>query len=137
MTPVEIQTHLDSCRKACKEEGMRITPQKIRIYEILLHSHDHPTAEDIYKRLKKDFPKVSFATVYDNLRKFKKMKLIQEMGTEEGPSRFEANMHDHHHVIDSTTGEVLDIDLDHGQDIPIPKSLQKKQIKSIKITYVL
>ncbi len=132
-----LKEHLNHFETTCRTHGLRLTRQKLGIYEILLKSETHPKADEIFFLLKKNYPKVSFATVYDNLRKFKQYGLIQELNTEEGASRYEANMSQHHHAIDSKTGEIMDVHLSGTQQIPIPDVLKNKNIKEIKVTYVL
>ena len=55
-----------------KNTGVRITPQRHAILEYLVESMTHPTADDIYKALEGKFPNMSVATVYNNLRVFKR-----------------------------------------------------------------
>ena len=50
--------------EACKNMGLKITPQRVAVYEVLLSRDDHPTVEDIYNEIKKKYPFVSLATVY-------------------------------------------------------------------------
>ncbi len=44
----------------------KITPQRIAIVKILTKSEGHPRVEDIYEKIKLDFPTMSLATVYRN-----------------------------------------------------------------------
>jgi len=50
-----------------KDNGYKITPQRIAIVKILAKSVNHPSAEAIYEQLKENFPTMSLATVYRNL----------------------------------------------------------------------
>ena len=132
-----IQTRIDRFRETCREEGLRLTPQKQEVFRILASTVSHPTAHEVFEEVQKSFPKISFATVYDNLRKFKELELIQEMNCGEGCSRFDANMDQHHHAIDRKTGKVMDVTLPVNHSIPVPKELEGKTIRDIKITYIV
>ena len=132
-----MENALEQFKKECRNKGLRLTKQKLAIYEILLKDKSHPTAEDIHQKLKRHFPKASFATVYDNLRKFKKLELIKEFNCGENCKRYEANMQPHHHIINTKTRKITDVYLTSNKNIPLPKELSGKKIKEIKITYIV
>jgi Fur family peroxide stress response transcriptional regulator len=91
-----------------KATGVRMTPQRHAILEYLLSSMSHPTADEIYKALEKDFPNMSVATIYNNLRLFKEAGLVRELTYGDASSRFDANMSDHYHVICRRCGKITD-----------------------------
>lgn len=137
MKQTMIHERINHFQSICRDHGLRLTPQKQEIYRVVASTDSHPTAQEIFEEVKKAFPKVSFATVYDNLRKFKELGLIQEMNCGEGCSRFDANMSGHHHVIDRSTGKIMDVMLPANHSIPVPKELEGSAIKEIKITYIV
>jgi len=47
--------------------GMRLTPQRLAVAEVVVNSGDHPTVKDIYERVKEFFPYVTLATIYSTL----------------------------------------------------------------------
>ena len=47
--------------------GFRFTPQRQQVYDVLLHKRDHPTAEEVFIRAKRQMPEISHATVYNCL----------------------------------------------------------------------
>lgn len=124
-----------SFERKMKERGMRITPQKRAIYEALCECKFHPTAEELYGRVSKIFPNMSFATVYDNLRKFVASGVCRELYFDGGTARFDANVEQHHHILEEATGLVRDVCLG-DVDIPLPQELKNTQIKEIRITYI-
>jgi len=91
-----------------KESGVRITPQRHAILEYLISSKSHPTADEIYKSLANDFPNMSVATVYNNLRVFLSVKLIKELTYGDVSSRFDFVTHDHYHIICEECGTIVD-----------------------------
>lgn len=103
----------DRLRKAVeklKATGVRMTPQRHAILEYLLSSMSHPTADEIYKALEKDFPNMSVATIYNNLRLFKEAGLVRELTYGDSSSRFDANMSDHYHIICRRCGKITDFE---------------------------
>jgi len=80
----ELEESITELRKA----GVRITPQRQAIIRYLISSHTHPTADEIYQALSPDFPNISVATIYNNLRVFKNIGLVKELTYGDASSRF-------------------------------------------------
>jgi Fur family peroxide stress response transcriptional regulator len=93
-----------------KQNGVRMTPQRHAILNFLFSSMSHPTADEIYKALENNFPNMSVATVYNNLRLFKDAGLVRELTYGDASSRFDANMTEHYHVICKKCGKITDFD---------------------------
>ncbi|MCG7345772.1 peroxide-responsive transcriptional repressor PerR [Sporosarcina sp. ACRSL] len=91
-----------------KESGVRITPQRHAILEFLISSETHPTADEIYRALEDDFPNMSVATVYNNLRVFRNAGLVKELTYGDSSSRFDFVTHDHYHIICDNCGKIVD-----------------------------
>lgn len=104
MSDVKLRDALD----ALKARGVRITPQRHAILEYLISTESHPTADDIYKSLEKDFPNMSVATVYNNLRVFRNTGLVKELTYGDSSSRFDFVTHDHYHIICDECGTIVD-----------------------------
>jgi len=81
--------------------------------EELMRSRDHPTAEDLYTRLKRRNPTMSLATVYKALELFKKMGLVNELGFASGSARYDPNVEPHINLICLKCGRIADRS-DHG-----------------------
>lgn len=93
-----------------KKSGVRITPQRHAVLEYLLTSMTHPTADEIYKALEGNFPNMSVATVYNNLRVLRKVGLVHELTYGDNSSRFDCNMSDHYHIKCNVCGKIVDFD---------------------------
>nr|WP_188207327.1 peroxide-responsive transcriptional repressor PerR [Alkalibacillus aidingensis] len=91
-----------------KSSGVRITPQRHAVLEYLMHSMNHPTADEIYKALEDKFPNMSVATIYNNLRVFLDIGLVRELTYGDSSSRFDCNTSDHYHIICNSCGKIVD-----------------------------
>lgn len=69
--------YLDALHKA----GLRVTPQRIAICELLAGSDTHPTSNDIYKQLKERYPSLSLATIYNTLDVLVGMGYVNVLGS--------------------------------------------------------
>lgn len=91
--------------------GLRNTPQREMVYRALLHRRDHPTADEVYSRIRPEMPSISLATVYNCLETLVQCNLVRQVNFERGPSRYCANLHPHAHFHDEESGATHDIDL--------------------------
>ena len=91
--------------------GLRLTPQRQQVYDVLLHKRDHPTAEEVFIRAKKAMPEISHATVYNCLDVLVKSGLARQVNVERGATRFCPNMVEHGHFHCSACGTIYDVDL--------------------------
>ncbi|WP_039880925.1 peroxide-responsive transcriptional repressor PerR, partial [Listeria fleischmannii] len=101
-------THLKESIDILKQSGVRITPQRHAILEFLINSHTHPTADEIYRALEGNFPNMSVATVYNNLRVFRDAGLIKELSYGDASSRFDFSTSNHYHAICDECGKIVD-----------------------------
>lgn len=66
--------------KGLRDSGLRLTPQRVAVCEILAASRSHPTAYEIYRRLRRRFPTISLATVYKTLDVLVRLGLVSALG---------------------------------------------------------
>lgn len=95
-----------------REKGLKVTPQRIAVYNMLRGTTEHPNAEMIYKTLEPTNPTMSLATVYKTLDFFKQLGLVQELNVGEGRSRYDAVVDWHPHTVCTCCGKVGDLHLD-------------------------
>jgi Fur family peroxide stress response transcriptional regulator len=110
----------------CKEHNLKITPQRTEIYKELLKAKDHPSADMLYKRVKKVFPNISFDTVYRTLLSFSEIGLADVVEGYGEPKRFDPNTYDHHHFRCMKCGKIIDFQCELYDDIEIPEEIKKE-----------
>lgn len=124
---------IDLVIEKIKEKGGRVTIQRLAIINVLLRL-DHPTAEEIYQFMKKEFPTLSFTTVYNTLHSLHEMGILREYHFGEA-SRFEMAEENHHHFLCMSCGKMEDIP---HQDIEItPNESISSQLRIITTEVVL
>lgn len=105
--------------------GFRFTPQRQRVYDVLLHKRDHPTAEEVFIRAKKAMPEISHATVYNCLAALVECGLARQVQLERGATRYCPNMEEHCHYYCDACGEVFDVPLPaDAPGMPRPKGFK-------------
>ena len=101
-----------------REAGLRVTPQRIAVYSELANAQDHPTAADLYARLRVDMPSLSQATIYNALQVMTEMGVVRELTSGEGPSRYDADLYPHAHLVCTRCGRIDDF---HAAALDIPR----------------
>jgi Fur family peroxide stress response transcriptional regulator len=81
------------------------------VYGVLLKKRDHPTADEVFARVKAGLPTISLATVYNCLETLVQCNLVRAVNFERGPTRYCPNLQPHAHFHDEETGATHDIDL--------------------------
>jgi len=89
-----VENRLCNC---LSKTGLRPTPQRQRVYTALLETPAHPTAEEVFMRVKQEMPDISLATVYNCLDTFVQCGLVRQVVHERGATRYCANTEEHHH----------------------------------------
>jgi Fur family transcriptional regulator, zinc uptake regulator len=82
-----------------KVQGFKLTGKRKSIVEILLEVQRYISAKDLLERMKEQYPRLSFDTVYRNLHMLKEESLIEESTFGDGGRmyRITCDAHDHHH----------------------------------------
>ena len=101
----------DALSQRLAHSGLRSTPQREVIYDVLLDKRDHPTADEVFARVKHQLPSISLATVYNCLETLVQRNLVRAVNFERGPTRYCPNLRPHAHFHDEQTGQTHDIDL--------------------------
>jgi Fe2+ or Zn2+ uptake regulation protein len=78
--------------------NLRMTHQREIILEEIRRSKTHPTADELYERIKKKLPRVSLATVYRNLEILSEVGLIKKLEISGRQKRFDWDPEGHDHV---------------------------------------
>lgn len=112
------KTRFEIIIQKLRDNGHKITPQRIAIVKIIAKSIGHPSVEDIYEQIKIDFPTMSLATVYRNIVLIKSLGEVLELGFPDGSNRYDGNKpYPHPHVICLKCKRIVDPDLDSLEDM--------------------
>ena len=119
-----------------RSSGLRPTKQRLEICKLLFDRKKtfHFTINDISKILKKKTHKrISLATIYNTIHSFKKKGYLKEISVNSEKSYFDTNTSNHHHFIDESTNEIVDLHTNDVNNIKIKKNFPGKKIKSIEV----
>ena len=111
-------------KDACRRAGLRLTPQRLEIFRELAESTDHPSVEELHRRLLVKFPTISLDTVYRTLGTLARHGLVHKIESVETHARYEVRGAPHHHLICRRCKEIVDFQWAFFEDAALPDELK-------------
>ena len=105
----DIQERIERFPTACRSAGLKVTPQRIAVFSMLVNTKAHPSPEEVFIEIRKTSPSISLATVYKILEMFHLKGFIKRVSTNDQVTRYDGNLEPHHHVICNQCGHIKDI----------------------------
>lgn len=115
-----------------KEKGLKVTPQRLAIFEAVMALDNHPTAENVSEYIKINHPNISVGTVYKVLDSFVENNLLKKVKTEKDIMRYDAVLSHHHHLYCAETDKIEDYE-DEKLNQLISEYFEKNKIKNFNI----
>ena len=106
------KVRFDELIDALKERNFRLTPQRFELVRLIATSEGHPSAAQLYAKIKTKFPTMSHATVYKTLALLKEMNQVLEIDLRDD-SHYDGNRpHPHPHLICMKCNKIVDGEMD-------------------------
>jgi Fur family transcriptional regulator, peroxide stress response regulator len=99
-------------RQALEAAGCRYTPQRAAVFGFLEKVQSHPTAEEVYRAVRRQMPRISLATIYKALDVLVESRLATKLTSSDDSARYDCRSEDHYHLRDIGTGEIRDLPVD-------------------------
>lgn len=106
--PAKITASLARLEAACRDAGIPATVQRRVIFAALVERSDHPTVDQVFADVKDRIPGVSRTTVYRTLETLAALGLARRTNHFAASARFDGNMEQHHHLVCTACGKVVD-----------------------------
>lgn len=118
------------------QKGLKITPQRRLIFELLAENESHPTAEELYQLVISRMPDVSQTTVYNTLRELVELgELAPVENLSEAGARYDTNTGHHHHIFCMKCHTLVDIERDFPDVKLTPEETKGYQIVKNQVTF--
>jgi len=127
---------LNTLRIKCRQAGLKITPQRVATYTALVKTTEHPSAEKLYKKIKKKLPNISLDTVNRTLLTLNEIGAAFVVEGSGDPKRFDGNMVSHQHFKCVKCKKIFDFHHKPFDKIKVPESIAKKFIVQRKTVYL-
>jgi len=96
-------------RRVLNTAGVRVTNQRALILEIIRRGKGHLDADEVYRRARQRYPRLSLSTVYRTLQLFKKLGLVEELHFDETHHHYEVKPSaEHYHLVCLGCGKVIE-----------------------------
>ncbi len=126
----------EKLKKIFQENGLKLTPQRLAVFDILNGNMSHPTADDVFNEIKKDYPTISFTTVYNILKSIKEVGGLQELSVDVQCKHFDPDTSNHHHVMCTKCNKIIDVIKDYTSALQLPKEVTESfNIKSFQVNF--
>ena len=130
----EVEQRMKHFETVCREEGIKLTYQRIEIFREVAQTGDHPDADQVFQRVGDRIPTVSLDTVYRTLWLLNDLGLVVTLGSSRERTHFDANLKSHHHFVCGQCGITHDFYSNDLDNIRLPESVNS--LGEIEATHV-
>ena len=121
---MDMDVKLRSFEDLCRDNGLKITPQRVAVYKALVSTDTHPTAEEVHRMVRRDIRNISLDTVNRTLLTLAEIGAAFQVEGTGQPRRYDGGLEDHQHFRCIKCGKVIDFHYEPFDNIEIPAHLQ-------------
>lgn len=118
--------HIERMIRRFREAGLKITPQRVAIFEYLYRSNSHPSVEEIYAFITSRFPSVSLTTVYNTLQTMVELGELEEIAITHERRNFDTDLRPHAHIMCIKCRRIEDVLADGLDESCLPEEIQRR-----------
>ena len=133
---MDIEVKLRGFEDRCRQNGLKVTPQRVAVYKALIATDTHPTAEEVHRMVRRDISSISLDTVNRTLLTLAEIGAAFQVEGTGQRRRFDGGMEDHQHFRCIKCGKIVDFHYEPFDNIEIPAHL-KGQFKIMRKTVYL
>lgn len=115
-----------------RHRDIRLSAHRLAVARFVLYTRSHPSVENVWSAVRKVFPMISRATVYNTLNLFVDKGLLQRLLVGEGKVVYDPDLSPHHHLVDEDTGVIHDIPRE-ALEIPYIESVNGFEVTSCQV----
>jgi len=109
-----------------REEGLKVTPQRIAVVKYLEGNVSHPSVEEIHREVSRDFPTISLATVYNTLDTLEQIGEVQVVTIDPTRKHYDPETRPHHHLMCTSCRSIGDVFADYSSVLRVPEELARQ-----------
>lgn len=114
------RSRMDEFDRVCRERGLPMTMQRRAVLEAMLDRHDHPTADQVYDKIRLKMPSLSRTTVYRILDTLVQTGMVSKVCHPGSAARFDPKIRQHHHLVCMKCEKIFDIESARLDSVPWP-----------------
>jgi Fur family peroxide stress response transcriptional regulator len=132
----QLQQKMQAFEAKCRQASLKVTPQRMAVYKALLESREHPSAEMVFRKVKKVIPNISLDTVNRTLLTLSGIGAAFVVEGSGDAKRFDGNLESHQHFKCIKCKRIIDFHYKPFDNIPTPKGIGKKFVVLKKTVYL-
>jgi len=131
-----MERRMDEFKRACQAKRVKLTHQRMVVYQEVASSSEHPDAEQVYENVRKHIPTISLDTVYRTLALLADMGLVATIGAPRERVKFDATVDAHHHFICSKCHSAVDVHWPEFRCLAMPSESQRAgKVESVRVEF--
>jgi Fur family peroxide stress response transcriptional regulator len=132
----QTEERVNAVKARCRERGLKVTPQRLAVYRMLVESTEHPSAEVVFRKVRETFPSISLDTVNRTLLTLNDMGVAFVVEGSGDAKRFDANLKNHQHFKCVKCRRIIDFHHEAFDSIDIPENLADRFTVLRKTVYL-
>lgn len=100
--------NINEVGKRLKESGLRVTPQRVAVLEALMEGNNHPSADDVVRIVREQYPNIAVGTIYHILDNLVQKGILNKVQTEQNVVRYDAVIEPHIHLYSGEENRIED-----------------------------
>jgi len=129
----DLEKKLEIFCNHCRQNKLKITPQRIEVYKALIASGEHPSADSVYDKVRQVLPNISLDTVNRTLNTLSRIGAAFVVEGSGDVKRFDGNLESHQHFKCIKCRKIFDFRSEQFDNIQVPKKLEE-QFKVLRTT---
>jgi len=122
----ELKVRMEAFKAKCRAAGLKVTPQRMAVYEVLIKSNEHPSAEMVFRKVKRTLPNISLDTVNRTLLTLYEIGAAFAVEGSGDAKRFDGNLKNHQHFKCIKCKRIIDFHHKPFDNIAVPKSISRR-----------
>jgi len=122
----KLKKEMEAFQGRCREAGLKITPQRMAVYKVLVQSKQHPSAEMVFREVRKVIPNISLDTVNRTLLTLAEIGAASIVEGSGDVKRFDGCLETHQHFKCVKCRRIFDFHYKPFDNIPVPKNISRR-----------
>lgn len=122
----KLKERMNAFQAKCREAGLKVTPQRMAVYKVLIESKQHPSAEMVFRKVRKVVPNISLDTVNRTLLTLARIGAASIVEGSGDVKRFDGCLETHQHFKCIKCRRIVDFYYKPFDNIAVPKNISRK-----------
>ena len=122
----KFKKEIDAFQTKCRKAGLKVTPQRLAVYKALIETKQHPSAEMVFRRVRKVFHNISLDTVNRTLAILSKIGVASIVEGSGDAKRFDGNLKPHQHFKCIKCKRIIDFYHKPFENVKVPADINEK-----------